>query len=438
MTVREIALSLLDEYEAGDKYANLALSSHLLDKLSAGERKFVTHLFYTAVERKLTYDYYICALSGRSLDKIDKGVLNILRLGFAQLLGTDSVPSYAAVNETVSLCRGKGERAFVNGVLRAAVRAVEKGELPMPKREKNAARYLSVKHSFPLWICKEFVSSFGEEEAEKLLVSINGAGYTDLTVNTCRIGRDEFLRKLREGGIEASPSLYSDIGVRIPYSVDVKELFGFCEGYFFVQDEAGAVSASALSPKPCDVIVDVCSAPGGKSFAAEVLAGGEAKIFAFDIHNSKLSLIEGGAKRLGFEKIAVECCDAREGKDTLFGKADRVICDCPCSGLGVLGKKADLRYRDSSKDAYLPDLQYEILCRAKDYLKIGGEMIYSTCTLRECENRGVVKRFLDGHPGFCAVDFEVGALSSNEGMLTLLPHVHSTDGFFIAKLKRIK
>ena len=437
MTVREIALALLNDYENSGKYANLSLFSHLLDKLNGTERAFLTHLFYTAVEKKLTYDYYACSISGRSLSDVDSYTLNILRLGFAQICDTESVPSFAAVNETVALCRSKGEKAFVNGVLRSAVRAAEGDGLPMPKKEKNPARYLSIKYSFPLAIAKEFTEKFGYDGAEKLLRHYNSVGYTDITVNTTKISVEELLCKLTESGLNAVRSLYSEIGIRIFGSCDVTGLYGFSEGLFFVQDEAGAVSAKALGVKPYELVVDTCAAPGGKSFAGSVLSEAKAQIHSFDIHISKLSLIRDGAKRLGFDNISVDVNDAARPVDELVGKADKVICDCPCSGLGVLGKKPDLRYRSGEGDENLPKLQYNILCASSGYLKVGGEMVYSTCTLRESENEEVVLRFLKENGNFVAVDFTVGSLKSNHGMLTLVPHIHNTDGFFIAKLKRI-
>ena len=436
ISVRERALSLLLEYEASGKYANLSLASHHTDGLSLEDRALLTHLFYTAVERKITYDYYAAALSGRSCDDITPRARNILRLGFAQLLASSSIPTYAAVNETVKLGTGAGERSFINGVMRAAARAAEEGTLPMPKRERNEARYLSVKYSVPLSLAKELLSSFGEE-AEALLTAYNSVGYTDITVNTTRTDKDALIRELGEEGLVASPSLYSSLGIRVTGSFNPTRYAAFREGRFFVEDEASLVSQEALGARVGDTVVDVCSAPGGKSLATASLTHGGAKIYSFDLHSSKLSLISASAERLGFD-ITVAERDAREPDESLLGRADRVICDVPCSGLGVLGKKPDLRYRDASEDASLPTLQHEILSASAKYLRPGGEIMYSTCTLRDAENREVVERFLSEHPDFSTVEFAVGALRSSGGMLTLLPHVHKTDGFFMAKLRREK
>ncbi len=433
MTVRETALSLLLEYENSGKYVNLSLSSHKADGLDAKERSFLTVLLYTTVERKITYDYIISALSARSIDDVAPRVKNILRLGLCQVMHVDSVPDFAAVNETVKLGKNKGERAFINGVMRAAVR--NKKFLPMPDRGKNAARYLSVFYSFPLATVKRFISIFGETETELLLRCFNSPHSTSLSVNTLKISREDFVTKLVENGVKASIAENSEITVKIDGSINPCQIFGFNEGFFFVQDEASAVAVEALGVKAEDTLVDVCACPGGKSFAAYILSGG-AKIYAFDLHESKLSLISGGAERLGFA-IEYAARDAEAPDEALFGKADKLICDVPCSGLGVLAKKPDLRYKDIAAADALPELQLSILENSSRYLKVGGEMIYSTCTLNVAENEGVVRAFLESQKNFELVDFSVGALSSSDGMLTLLPHVHGTDGFFIAKLKRI-
>lgn len=433
MTVREIALSLLSEYESSGKYVNLSLSSHKTDGLDRGELAFLTALLYTSVERKITYDYIMCALAGRSESDISPKAKNILRLGLCQLLHIDSVPDFAAVNETVKLAGNKGERSFVNAVLREAVR--RKTSLPMPDRRKNAARYLSVAYSFPLKTVKHFVSMLGEDGAEKLLGCFNSVPPTTLSVNTMRISRSEFAEKLVADGRSVTLTKNSSLGVKVEGSLNPCEVFGYEDGLFYVQDEASAIAIEALSARRGDTVIDVCACPGGKSFAVSILADGS-EVYALDLHESKLSLITGGAQRLGLPIKAI-ARDAREPMTELLGKADKVICDVPCSGLGVLWKKPDLRYKDSESWARLPELQLEILTASAGYLKKGGEMIYSTCTLNDAENADVVRAFLRDNADFEAVDFKVGELSSVNGMLTLLPHVHGTDGFFVAKLKKL-
>lgn len=435
MTVREAALRLLLEYEESGKYVNLSLSSHIADNFSSDERSFLTVLLYTTVERKLTYDYYIAALSGRSIDSVIAHTKNLLRLGLSQILHINSVPDHAAVNETVKLAKNAGERSFVNGILRAAVRKKDAGELPLPDKEKNYQRYLSVRESFPLSIVKLFTREYGIETAEKLLLAFNSKPHTDISVNTLKISRDGYLEMLLEHSYEALASKNSSISIRIPRSVSPTSLPGFSEGLFFVQDESCAICAEVLGVLEGQSIADVCAAPGGKSFAAAILSNNKANIYSFDLHESKLSLIKNGAERLALSSVEASVRDATTPCEELVGRLDRVICDVPCSGLGVLGKKPDLRYNAIDRTEELPGLQYEILTASSRYLKVGGRLVYSTCTLSPSENRDVVCRFISGNPGYRLCPFSVGELSS-DGMLTLMPHIHGTDGFFIALIEK--
>ena len=437
MNVRELTLSLLSDCEANGKYVNLSLSSRRTDKLSGEERSFLTVLLYTVAERKITYDYYISAISGRSLDKIDPTTLNILRIGMCQIADIASVPDHAAVNETVSLARNPGEKSFINGILRQAVRLKAEGKLPLPPREKKVSRYLSVAYSFPQWLVKHFISLYGEEDTEKLLAHFNNARYTDITVNLTKTDKDTLVRALESEGYTVIPSVDTPLSIRLSGSVNPKKLPGFDEGLFFVQDAACAVSTEALGVVKGDRIIDVCACPGGKSFAAAILSG-NGEVVSLDIHESKLSLIEDGAKRLGLTDITVGECDATKPRESLFESFDKVICDVPCSGLGVLGKKPDIRHRDNQSLQNLPELQYNILTASASYLKDGGVLLYSTCTLNPEENERVVERFLEEHKEFSAVDFSIANIKSESGMVTLLPHIHGTDGFFIAKLRKEK
>ncbi len=436
MNIRQIALRILDEYEAGGKYINLALSSHLTDGLSREDKAALTALLYTAVERKLAYDYYILALSGRSEDAIEPHTRNILRLGLCQLLDMRSIPDFAAVNETVKLAANKGEAAFVNAVLRSA--SAKRDNLPMPDEKKKHTRFLSVKYSFPLALVRHFDSLYGREATDKILAFYNSEEYTDITVNTLKISSADYASRLENEGYSVIKNTSVPNSLRIPSSVNPEQLFGFDDGLFFVQDRASATAISALAPSKDSLIVDTCSAPGGKSFLAAILAENSGSIHSFDLHESKLSLIKSGAERLGLKNLSVSQRDALTPDESLIGKADSVICDVPCSGLGVLGKKPDLRYKDLSSLAELPELQSSILSASAPYLKVGGRLLYSTCTLNPNENENVVRSFIENNDGYELVPFEVGELSAPEGMLTLLPHVHNTDGFFIAVIRKIK
>ena len=434
MNIRQIALRILDEYEAGDKYINLALSSHLTDNLSREEKAALTALLYSSVEQKLKYDYYICSISKRSESGIDPHTKNILRLGLCQLLDMHSIPDFAAVNETVKLARTKGEKSFVNGVLRHA--ANNKDSLPMPDEQKNYRRYLSVKYSFPLAIVKHLDALYGREATESILNFYNTEKYTDITINTLKITVNDYIKMLSAVGITAEQNELSANSIRISTSVNPERLPGFDKGYFFVQDRASAICSEVLCARENELIIDVCSAPGGKSLASAVLSADKADIRSFDLHESKLSLIEESANRLGLTSISVSQRDATTPDVALIGKADKVICDAPCSGLGVLGKKSDLRYKDMDVALELPALQLQILTASAKYVKHGGVLVYSTCTLNPEENEKVVSQFLENNPDFVLTPFKLGDTEHKDGTLTLLPYVNHTDGFFIAKIMR--
>ena len=257
-------------------------------------------------------------------------------------------------------------------------------------------------------------------------------------MNTSVNSTEEYLNMLKREGISASVSPYSPYSIRIEGSIDPRRLPGFSDGAFFVQDASSAASVYLLGAKRGDVVADACACPGGKSFAAAVMMENEGEIHSFDLHESKLSLIDDGAKRLKLDIIKTAVRDARCPDEALFGRCDRVICDVPCSGLGVLSKKPDLRYKSEEGISDLPALQYEILSASAKYLKVGGRLAYSTCTVLPEENEQVLSRFLSENDSFMAVDFKIGDSESVCGAYTFMPTVTKTDGFFVGIIERIK
>ncbi len=434
MNAREIAVKLLRSYEENDSYVNLSLQNPLMSSLSEEERSFATALLYTTVERKITLDYYIASLAGRSVSDISPKALSLLRIGLAQILYMQGVPDYAAVSETVALARGAGERGFVNGVLRAALR--NKDALALPPREKNLARHLSVRYSVPPALAKYALALFGEAEAEAFFAASLTPAPLTLAVNALRISREDFIADLEKSGIACECTAHSPNGVRILSPVGVTAIPGYGEGRFFVQDEASQIAALALAPAPDARAVDVCAAPGGKSMLLAVQMQNRGEVLSLDLHASKLSLIAESAERLGLSIVRAEAQDATLGRAAEEKKFSFVLCDVPCSGLGVLSKKPDLRYRAMEGREDLPALQKKILWTSARYLCDGGTLVYSTCTLRPEENEEVVRAFLSEHPDFSLVPFRVGGLSADGGMLTTYPHIHGMDGFFVAKMKR--
>lgn len=426
MSARRGALSLLLTAEEKGSFANLLLSRRALD--AAGEEaSLLTALFYGTVERRLTLDYAIGVLAERDAESLTSHTRNLLRLGLYQLYFM-SIPAHAACDQTVALGENKGERALVNAVLRRATRE----PMPLPP-EGRRARHLSVKHSFPTATVRKLMEILPDGEVESLLSTFNEVSPLTVTPNLMRISRKELCRLFSSAGFACEETRYSARSVRLRESVPPEKLPGFAEGLFLVQDEASAMVAEALCAERGQRVIDACSAPGGKILSVATALGGEGSFYAFDLHESKLSLIEDSARRLGVS-LHTAVCDGTLGRDELIGTADRVICDVPCSGLGVLGKKPDLRYR-ALGDTLAP-LGLAILQRSAAYLRDGGILMYSTCTLTHEENEDNVRAFLSENPDFYAEDFAFGELKSREGMLTLFPHLHGTDGFFMAKLRK--
>lgn len=432
--VRKIALRLLRRYEAEEQFVNLILADEAVRALSTEGRRFLTALLYGTVERLVTLDHVIASLAARGTDAMAPHTKNALRLGLYQLLYMDGVPDHAAVNETVALAGSRGERGFLNAMMRAAIRSPEK--YAPPAREADPVRYLSLTYSFSEAVVRHFLSYLDVKETEALLSAFNETKPLTLRVNTEKTDRATLLAALRAAGYEATETPYAPCGIRLSASADPTVLPGFAEGLFYVQDEASQIAVAALDAQGAALAVDTCACPGGKTFGIALDMKNCGSVEAFDLHESKMSLIREGARRLGLSSVRASVHDGTLPLASLAGRADRVLCDAPCSGLGVLGKKADLRHRAACRTEELPPLQEKILAAAATYVRPGGTLMYSTCTLNPKENEGVARAFLAAHPDFCAVSFSVGELHAADGMLTLYPHVHGTDGFFVAKFER--
>ncbi len=426
MSPRKLAFSLLQKAESNDQYLNIALD-HALEAsaLSPLDRALAATLVYGVTERRITLDYQIERLSSRPTGELDLAVRTALRLGLYQLAYLDRIPPHAAVDESVSLVPRRAS-GFVNAILRAYTRDPH---MRLPEKENGFALYLSVKYSVGLPLTQKLLSAYGEEAAEEILRGFANTPPTTISVNTLKISRDALAEKL-----SAEQTRFSPNGLTVRGSI--RTLDGFSEGEFFVQDEASQLCVEALGAEAGEFIIDVCSAPGSKSFGSAIRMNNQGTIRSFDLHEKKLSLIRSSADRLGIDIIEAEAHDGRDPIPELFEKADRVLCDVPCSGFGVLAKKPELRYKDPAASAALPKIQRDILENACRYVKRGGVLVYSTCTIFPEENEENVKSFLEAHPEFSLTPFSVGAFDCPEGMITLLPNVHATDGFFIARLVR--
>lgn len=437
MTARQAAFLSLQKFEKDGKYSNIELSASIEKYgLTGVEKAFYTALLYGVIERRLTLDRLISLFSDRDPENIDRDVRTALYIGLYQLYFMDKIPDSAAVNESVSLLTRftakKNSEAFANAVLRRAAR--EKGRNYLPDRSSDEIKYLSIKYSVPEWICGKWTEDLGEEKAEKCLAATLSHPFMTVTVNTLRVSREEFIKMLEDEGIHSEPTKYSPRGVRMTENVPYEKLLRF-EDFFFVQDEASQICCEALGMEKGESLLDACACPGGKSFYSAIRAGNEGKIVSRDLHKNKLSLIKKGAERLGIDIIetavhnaSVPCADE---------KFDRVLCDVPCSGLGVMAKKPEIRYKSEEETLRLPELGYSILSACSESVKDGGTLVYSTCTVSKDENEKVIERFLSEHTDFAPEGFSVGGIAS-DGVCVLLPCDYGTDGFFIAKMRKIK
>lgn len=430
MNARRIALGVLLNCERSDQYSNIALDNALeASGLSALDKALAAAIVYGVTERRLTLDYYISKLSSRPIEKIDKEAICALRMGLYQLIYMDKIPAHAAVNETVALCK-RSFAGFVNALLRSYMRLGE--PIAFPSRDDSPAEYLSAAYSVCLPLAEKLISVFGLERAESILGASFDTPKTTLRVNTLKTTREELYKHMTDAELsELSPHAIKVGGA-------VRGLYGFDEGLFFVQDEASQICVGALGAKRGDVIVDACSCPGSKSFGAAIDMENEGQIFSFDLHKNKLSLISSGAQRLGITIIKADVCDGRRFIPQLEAAADKVLCDIPCSGFGVIAKKPELRYKDPENSSALPDIQLAILKNCSKYVKVGGVLVYSTCTIFPEENEENIHRFLASDPEFELDSFNFGGISCPSGALSLYGDTHHTDGFFIARMIKKK
>ena len=422
MNLRETAWKILNKCISAEQYSNIALDTALRrGDFSAPDKGLLTAIVYGVLERKLTLDYQIERLSARQAAEIDLETLNLLRMGLYQLIYLDRVPDHAAVNETVSLAPRK-TRGFVNAILRAFLRGDRK--IVCPDAASDPVAYLSVRYSFAPAICETFLQVFGAERAESLLAAFCTKPPLTLRVNTLKTSRECLIAALEAAGISAAPTMESDTGVVIS-GASVTELPGYADGEFFVQDEASQLCVEALEARAGMSVLDVCACPGSKSFGAAIDMQNEGRVVSCDLHKNKLSLVESGAERLGISILSTEARDARDLRVEWTGEFDRVLCDVPCSGFGVFAKKPELRYKDPQKSAALPAIQRSILETASQYVKLGGRLVYSTCTLLPAENQDNVAAFLQGHPTFALLRER-----------TLTPDEDGCDGFYFAVLEK--
>ncbi|CUH94215.1 Ribosomal RNA small subunit methyltransferase B [Propionispora sp. 2/2-37] len=442
MDSREIALRIINNVETRQAYANLALAKEIgRRELSDQDRRFVTELVYGTVKAGNTLDWILGHYLTRSLDKVSPIIRNILRMGIYQIFFLSKIPVSAACNQSVELAKKYGHAGtvrFVNAVLRNASRNPEK--VIYPNREQEPVRYLSLKYFHPEWMVARWVERLGIENTEQLCRLNNETPPLSMRTNLLKISRAELVDLLLKEGVVCTASHWTPEGIVCSEHPAIASLQSLRQGLFQVQDESSMLVAHVLDPKPGEVVFDVCGAPGGKSTHIAALMENKGRVLSADLYEHKLELIRENAKRLGITIIETKELDATQIGSLFPAQADRVLVDAPCSGLGVLRRKPDSRWRKNpAMLADLPKLQRGILYSAAQCVKPGGILVYSTCTTEPEENQRVVDQFLQQHPDFVLQNTGWYLPEPQDrAIIQLWPHVDRIDGFFIARMMKAK
>ncbi len=442
---RAVALEILMEITQEKEYSHLVIRN-ALDKIQyvpKQERAFINRLVEGTLEYQIRIDYILDQFSSVKVSKMKPVIRNILRTGVYQMLFMDSVPDSAACNEAVKLAQKKGFyslKGFVNGVMRNISR--EKYDIKYPDRKENKPEYLSVYFSMPMWLVQRWIKEYGEDVTELMLYDFLQEKPTTIRCQQYHMNLEMTISSLREQGVKVEKAPYIDTAYYISNYNHLAGLKSFLMGRFVVQDVSSMLVAKAAAPKKGDYVIDLCAAPGGKSLHVADLMEGTGTIEARDLTDSKVQLIQENMERVHAENIKASRKDATILDKDSVGKADIVLADVPCSGLGVIGKKTDIKYRvDEDEIAELVILQRRILHNASNYVKPGGTLIYSTCTVTPEENIENVRWFTENYPYELEsldpyICEELQSTTTKQGYLQLLPGLDKCDGFFLARLKR--
>ncbi len=431
---RQIAFEALLKIHRDSAYSNLAVDVALKENahLDDRDKAFVSNIVYGTLDRLILIDYNLSLYLNQPVKKLKPELHTILRMGVYQLLFMDKVPSRAAVNESVNLAK-MNKSSFAASLVNAVLRRVADNGVRLPDCAPDSPEYLSIKYSCPEWILSMWIDAYGVENAVALAEKALDAPPLVIRVNTLKTNTDDLILKLADEGVVAEKANGFENALVIKNSGGVENLNAYREGLFHAQDFASQLCCKALDAKEGETVFDLCSAPGGKAFTIAESMNNSGCVRAFDIYQSRVDLIKNGAARLGLSNVYTYLSDASIFNEN-YGMADRVLCDVPCPGLGIIRRKPEIRFKNRSDIDNLPDLQYRILCNAIRYLKDGGRLVYSTCTLNPKENSEVCDRFLAEHPDFSVINVfeDLPRYSHEDKYLTLMPHLHSTDGFFFA------
>ena len=430
---RRIVLKLLTKLEKNISYSNILLDDGLSKSdLSVQDKKFASALFYGVLERRITLDAVIKKYSNRPSEKLNIEILNILRMGIYQLCYMDSVPDSAAVDECVKLAKNNKNPAvsgFVNGLLRSFIR--DNKQIPF---SGNKISDLSIEYSCPEWLVKKCINEYSSDVALSMLKTSLGQAPTTVRVNTVSCSSESLKRELYSCDIGSEINKNILNALNIFSSGSVESIQQYKNGMFHVQDISSQLCCAAVDPKEGDIVLDICSAPGGKTFTLAEMMNNKGCVFAFDLHENRVRLIRQGAERLG---LSIILADTNNGKvfNSSIPSADKVLCDVPCSGLGVIRRKPEIKYKNSDDFINLPEIQYNILDTSSQYVKKGGVLVYSTCTLSKAENDDVVNKFLKNHQDFIPCNLDENLFGKECGFkITITPDKYNSDGFFIAKM----
>ena len=422
-------------------YSNLVLDAALKNStLDARDKAFASALFYGALERRISLDRLLARYCSRPLGELTPAVLESLRLGLYQILYMDSVPDSAAVNESVELVKALGAAkasGFVNGILRSFLRGdKETGTGALPPMERLSAEYAA-----PLWLCERWAAEYGLERAESALRASLGAPPVWVRVNTLKTDPAELTALLAAEGVSAEAVDALPDALRLSCGAP-DETECYKKGLFHVQDLSSQLCAAALGPEPNDRVYDCCSAPGGKTFTMAELMGGTGEILAGELHPKRAALVSQGAERLGLKNVKTVVGDASV-YDGALGVFDKILCDVPCSGLGVLRRKPEIRFKKPEELSGLPEIQFAVASTAARHLAPGGALVYSTCTLSKAENEAVAERLQKECglvpaplPKAMMLPESVKGYSADGFSVTLMPGERDCDGFYFARFQK--
>ena len=440
MNSRELAFKVLVDIESNNNYSNISINKHFKNiDISNNERGLATEIIYGVVEKKIYLDYIIDKLSKIKVQKLSNYVKIFLRMGIYQIVFLD-ISDYASVNETVNLAKkyDKKSSGFVNAILRNLIR--NKDEILKIDAE-NENIYYSIKYSYSPWMIKTFIKDFGKEFTEDLLEANNERSNLYIRVNTLKITREKLMKEFDKISIKSYKVNDIEEALRVENLKNIENNDLFKKGFFTIQDISSMIVGKVMNPNKNSRVLDLCSAPGGKTTHIATLMENTGEVVSRDIFDHKLKLIKNSVDRLGLTNVKIEKSDASIIDKNIIENFDYVLCDVPCSGLGIIKRKPEIKYKSKEEIKDLPKLQYDILENASKYLKVGGVLIYSTCTILDSENISNVYKFLENNKNFelskineVNVDLE----NQENGYLKIYPNIHNMDGFFIAKLKKVR